>query len=174
MLWYSLWSASNRWLLLFHTNILYVQLCQYKLMPCSTRESRLATPDSVFLSLSMWWLKLVIDPLNMFTRSLFCLLYFFIHSILKSSAILQQMQFLENENAKNKFCSQKFFDTLSYDGQSYRFTVKYRHNDFTHFSSSIEKFYYDEFKIRYHPSSKLFTYQMTTYNFANRIYLNKM
>lgn len=79
-------------------------------------------------------------------------LWFGFHSSL-STVIGNKLQPKKNSHmAKHLFCSQNYFDSLSYDGRSYRFTVNRRviHPDRKQFVYDEFRLYYDGDKHRFH------------------------
>ena len=86
---------------------------------------------------------------------------FSVHYSLHLTALYQ----LQGRNAKTRFCSQKFFDSLSYDGEKYKFSVNQQ--KIVDHSLGYSHFVFEVFSLKYNPRSKSFTYQSSTFDHDN-------
>jgi len=66
--------------------------------------------------------------------------------------------------AKKHFCVQKYFDSLSFDGESYKFTV----NRKTRNTSLSWRYTFEEFKLKFSINSDSFHYSSSTFDYHDR------
>lgn len=74
---------------------------------------------------------------------------------------------IDGQTAKARFCSQKYFDSLSFDGQSYKFTVNRR---VIRFVSDSPRYTFEVFKLKYNPQTDTFWYSSSTIDYDNSEY----
>lgn len=103
------------------------------------------------------------------SRVLFCihLLCFFLFgdaiSVELKGAIDKRMK-LELQ-ISSKFCQQKYFDTVSFDGKNIRFTVNRKAiSNGLHHSN---RYTFEQFELRYTPNDNSFAYSSTTFEKGN-------
>lgn len=82
------------------------------------------------------------------------------HFNLCSSTEPRQLFQLIGEIAKSKFCRQKSFDAVSFDGKNYRFSV-------TRKDIASDRFIYELFLLTFNTTSDSFQYKSVTFDDDN-------
>ncbi|KAJ6222790.1 hypothetical protein RDWZM_001335 [Blomia tropicalis] len=73
-------------------------------------------------------------------------------------------QYFNGEIARTRFCSQKYFDSISYDGLYYKFTVNRKL-----VGAQNHRYRYSEYKLKFDSNSNLFYYETATIENHNQV-----
>lgn len=89
------------------------------------------------------------------------------HSITPKRTELYRLDDNDSILAKKRFCSQSYFDSLSYNGKYFKFTVNHRMNN-----DNQIKYLYDEFQLFMDKNfNQVINHKNILYDFNNGIYL---